>query len=233
MTATQQRPPSTDGAKAGLAALGQLRPTRAQLRRSRARVGVAIALAVACGSLFALLYGSAGNRRPVLALARAVPAGSALSASDLRTVRAAPDAGLVPIPATEARAVVGRRAAVALVPGTLLTPADLANGPVVGAGRATVGLALKAGQIPSGLEPGQAVAVVLTGPPGQARGASPGGATVLVARATVLSLAPPTASSGDATAVTVAVPDAAAAEVATAAAAGEVALVGLGPSEGG
>ena len=74
MTATQQRPPSTDGAKAGLAALGQLRPTRAQLRRSRARVGVAIALAVACGSLFALLYGSAGNRRPVLALARAVPA---------------------------------------------------------------------------------------------------------------------------------------------------------------
>ena len=35
MTATQQRPPSTDGAKSGLAALSQLRPTRAQLRRSR------------------------------------------------------------------------------------------------------------------------------------------------------------------------------------------------------
>ena len=132
-----------------------------------------------------------------------------------------------------ANRVAGVYAAVQIPAGTLLTPADLANGPVVGAGRATVGLALKAGQIPSGLEPGQAVAVVLTGPPGQARGASPGGATVLVARATVLSLAPPTASSGDATAVTVAVPDAAAAEVATAAAAGEVALVGLGPSEGG
>ena len=217
--------PGLDGQRRALSSSGPR-------RRSWARVGAGLAVAVACGSIAALLYGAAGARRPVLAVARAVQAGETISASDLTTVRVPSNPGLSPVPAQDASAVVGRQAAVPLVPGTLLTPADLSSGPILGPGLASVGFDLKAGHSPGGLVPGAVVMVVVV-PAGGGPGGGTQGPSVLVDSAKVLSLVPPSASSGNGdTEMTLAVPTALAAQVASAGAQGEVALVGLGSGGG-
>lgn len=220
--------------------LDQLAPGGAGRRRNWPRIGAAAALAVLSSSLFVLLYASAGSRQPVLALARAVPVGGVLTAADLTTARVASDPALAPIPVQEASQVIGRRAAVALVPGTLVTAHDLTSGPAVAPSSASVGLDLKAGEVPAGLAPGDAVLVVETngtspaGPGAPATAGQPaGGPTVLVDRAAVLEVAPPAAAAGSSdTTVTIEVPAGLAAAVATAAAAGDVALAGLGQAGG-
>jgi len=117
------------GSEGGFDLFEALGPARSRRRRNWPRMAAALGLAVASGALFVALYASAGARRPVLAVARAVPVGSVITASDLRAVRVAEDPGLAPIGAGAAQSVVGQRAAVALVPGTLLTRADLSAGP--------------------------------------------------------------------------------------------------------
>ena len=229
MTTTTRLAGGGNGLAPGLDGQRRTRSSGAPRRRSWARVGAGLAVAVACGSIGALLYGAAGARRPVLAVARAVHAGDTISAADLTTVRIPANPGLAPVPAQDAAAVVGRQAAVALVPGTLLTSADLSSGPVLGPGSASVGLDLKAGHSPGGLVPGAAVMVVVV-PAAAGPGGPTQGPSVLVDSAKVLSVVPPSASSGNGdTEVTLAVPAALAAEVAGAGAQGEVALVGLGP----
>lgn len=217
--------------------LQQLAPGQPTGRRNWPRVGAAAALALLCGATFVLLYSSAGARRPFLAVARPVPVDGTITAADLVTARVAPDAGLAPIPVQDTAGVIGRRAAVALVPGTLLTAGDLAAGPILGSRSSSVGLDLKPGELPAGLGVGDAVLVVETaGPsatagPGTAAGGAPSGApTVLVDHATVLSVGQPSAGAGTGdTEVTIGVPSTLAAVVVTAAAAGDVALAGLSP----
>lgn len=226
---------SADGQGAVVDLLGQLTPGRAVRRRNWSRVAAALALAVFCGGVFVILYASAGGRHPYLAVARSISAGETITASDLSVAHVQSDSALSPIPANEANAVVGHRAAVALAPGTLLTPADLASGPLLGAGEASVGLDLKPGQVPGNLSPGTSVIVIDTAgsQPASASGTS-GPGSVLVSRAAVLNVSLPTANSanGD-TEVTLAVPADVAAEVATAAAAGDIAVAALGGSGGG
>jgi hypothetical protein len=146
--------------------------------------------------------------------------------------------------------------------GSLLTLADVSTAPVVAAGSAVVGVALKDGSYPTaGLSPGDLVMVVQTagagatlaapstgsasgitvspmvsGTVGANGSAGSSGSTieggslgtgVLVASATVFSVEAPGPNSGGGTTllVSVQVPDAVAAEVSTAAAAGQVSLV--------
>ena len=221
---------SGNGQATGLELAEQLAPGRPTRRRNWPRVGAAAALAVFCGALFVLLYASAGSRHPILAVARPLAAGETITAADLRIARVPADPALSPIPANEAGAVVGRRASVALVPGTLLTPDDLASGPILGAGEASVGLDLKPSQVPAGLAPGDSVVVIETSTPGQNAAAGGSGvANVLVSQATVLSVTGPssTSANGDSD-VTVSVPAALAAEVASAASAGDIAVAALG-----
>jgi len=219
------------GSEGGFDFFDALGPSQTRRRRNWPRIGAALGLAVACGALSVALYASAGARKPVLAVARAVPAGSVITASDLRAVRVADDPGLAPIPVGAVGGVLGQHAAVALVPGTLLTRADLSGGPTIPAGWASVGLDLKAGQLPAGLIPGQTVVVVITPPAGQAASAGSGGSqgTVLVDAARVISIAWASAASNSPdTEVTLAVPAVLAPSVASAEANGQVAVVGLG-----
>lgn len=206
-----------------------LAPAKAPNRRHWARVGAAAALAIASGALFVALYSSAGSRQAVLALSKPVARGSVIEASDLRVVRVGYSGGLSSIPVSQEPAVVGRRASVTLIPGTLLSAGDLSSTPALPAGWSSVGLSLKASQMPSGLRQGQVVSVVLTPIAGQTLGKAPSSASVMVDHARVLSVAGPSASSttGD-TNVTIAVPSAYAAAVAGAEANSEVALVGQG-----
>jgi hypothetical protein len=125
-------------------------PARLESRRfGRAAIAVAgllvIVSAVAvCGLV---LYARGGTA--YLAVARPVAFGQPITAADLTTVRLAPGSVLTPIPASEQNTVVGSAAARPLEPGDLLTRAAVASGPVIAAGKRVVAVPLKAGQAPA------------------------------------------------------------------------------------
>jgi hypothetical protein len=143
----------------------------ASMRRRRWPLALVAAL-VALGSalVFAVLWLNAGNRQPVLAIARPVPAGQVLSGDDLRVVRVSSDPGIEPIPASRRREVIGQTSTSGLVPGSLLTKGQLGGSvTLLGPGQAVVGVALKGGQLPTpNLKVGDQVLIVQTPPPGAA-----------------------------------------------------------------
>lgn len=209
-----------------------LRVAPAPRRRRPALVVLAVLLIVAGALGTAGAVNRAGHRVAVLVLARDVPEGAAIAAADLSTVDVSAS-GLSDIPAAAASTVVGERAAVPLVAGTLLTRQALQAGPALGPGEEVVGLALRAGQLPAeGLSVGDHVSVVLTSAPGQAAPAAPAGAvgapgSVLVPDAVVYATAAPGPASGSSAAeiVSLAVPSALAGTLAAAGVAGQVALL--------
>lgn len=109
----------------------------------------------------AVVVARAGDRTDVLAVARNVPVGRPVTAQDVRVVSFADDPGLSPIPAADRASIVGRRAAVDLHPGDLLTRSQLS---VRGLGDSAqvVGVELKRGFVPRDeLRPGDKVAAVV------------------------------------------------------------------------
>jgi hypothetical protein len=135
-------------------------------RRPVLAVG-SVALIVACLAVFVSAYTKAGSQVSVLALVRSVPQGQIVTGSDLTTVRVSASVGIATVPAADASAVVGRRAAELLQPETLLSMNELVSDFAPPHGQSIVGLALKEGQLPaSGVAPGETVEVILTGLPG-------------------------------------------------------------------
>lgn len=125
-------------------------------------VGVVLVVGGALG--FALLASRLANRQPVLALRRSVPAGQVIKAADLKVIGIAVDGQLVGMPASARSQVVGRPAAVDLAADTMLTRADVGTGTGLDPSKAVVGLALKAGQLPTDdLGPGARVVLLDTG----------------------------------------------------------------------
>ncbi|MHB8328478.1 MAG: SAF domain-containing protein [Acidimicrobiales bacterium] len=200
-------------------------------------------------ALFVSAYLKAGHQVSVLAVARAVPEGAVLHTTDLAVARISASRGILPIPVADAAAVVGRRAAVSLVPGGLLTLGDLSDAPTLPEGEAIVGVAAKSSQLPaSGVVPGETVDVVLTGLPGSPAVIVGGSAsstpsssgsvqsllptlagTVLAPDVTVAGVGLQTSTNTDTTNVSLLVPLALAPVVASASAAGQVALVVVAP----
>jgi SAF domain len=192
------------------------------LRRQRNVPGaVPGALAVVvCAFAVGAWASSVGQRTAVLVVAKDVPAGAVITGSDLTSAGVAAGHSVVAIPASDSAQVVGRVAAERLVAGTLVVRAELATGPLVPAGSSVVGLALKPGMFPAGLEPGDRTAVVVT-PTNSGSGSS--GGSVLVGGATVSQMGP--SPDGQSTLVSVVVPSSDAGAVASAGAQGSVSLV--------
>lgn len=188
------------------------------------RTALGVILVVGLGAAFGLKYTEAGHRTAVLAVARAVPAGQAVTAADITEARVSADASLRPVPASERDSVIGRTTAVALVPGTLLTRAALSTGAAVPAGRDVVGLSLKAGQVPLGIGAGDAV-VVVRAPTSPGAGADPGAPVVVARNARVLAVQAASTTSGATTVVSVMVDAADAVTVAAAGATGQASVV--------
>ncbi|WP_441249034.1 SAF domain-containing protein [Kitasatospora sp. McL0602] len=132
-------------------------------RRRPAVLAMAVALIAAGGLGGAVLYNSTGQRIAVLALARDVPMGQALTADDLVVARIAGDPALHPLDARDKNRTVGLRATTDLRRGGLLLNADVSAAPVITPGQVTVGLAAKHSQLPATrLQPGLRVLVVST-----------------------------------------------------------------------
>ncbi|MGC4745183.1 SAF domain-containing protein [Micromonospora sp. DT201] len=136
------------------------------VRQRRVRpglLGLAVLLIALGGLGAAFAVTSVRATGSYLAVARDVEVGREISASDLVTVQVAGGQGLRPVPAGRLDEVVGKRAAVALVPGTLLTLGQITDDPLLGPGQQQIALGLKTAQVPARqLHPGDKVLLVST-----------------------------------------------------------------------
>jgi len=138
-------------------------PWRAARRRRRLPYLTAGGLlVVACVLAFAWTSAELSDRVAVLAVARPVAAGQPITAADLKQVMAVRSPELTWIAASDAHEVLGRTAAVPLVPDTLLTAALIGEPRFPPPGQTLASVALKPGQYPRQLGPGAHVAVYLT-----------------------------------------------------------------------
>jgi hypothetical protein len=220
-------------------------------RSKRPLMAAASALVVfASIAAFSGIYSSAGHQSAVLIVTGTIQQGQRITTADLGQASVSISKGVDPILVSNAPELSGKRASVTIPAGSLLTLGDITGSPVVPAGDAVVGIALKAGQLPStGLVAGEQVMVVQTASPGtplnsaiDSSGTSSGasgsestdsdngsvGSTgVLVSQATVFDVEAPQQNDagGGATLISVVVASTLGAEVATAAAADQISVV--------
>ena len=221
-TATIPSQPPVGSSRAGGAGLlGTALPTR---ERHNGRIALAVVLIVGLAGGGAYLYSSAGSKTPVVEVVRQVQVGQALQRADLTTIDVS--GPVTAFGGGRLEELVGQRAAVTLVPHTLLQKAMVAQGQTLQTGQAQVGVAVTSGQIPAdGLEPGDVVRVLRLPNKDAAGTAGPASVpAVLAARATVFSSVPDPTTNG-ATLLTLMVPDANSNQIAAASGAGLVALV--------
>ena len=203
---------------------------RTPLPTRQRRVGwttLGAVLVVGLGLVFGYLYSTAGSKEPVVVVTAPVAVGAVIDRSDLSTVDVAGD--ITAIAGANLDSVVGQRAAVGLLPGTVLQRSMVTDADPIPAGRAQVGVAVKGGQLPAdGLAPGDRVQVLRL--PGQVAGAGdPAAPVVLVPAATVFAAHQDPVQPGT-TLLTLVVPADVAPPVAAASAAGAVAVVKVGAS---
>ncbi len=190
---------------------------RRRSRLSEIVIGVVVVLVFGLGVV--LWHASSTRTEAVLVLARSVRAGEALEAGALTSEAVQVGGGVDHVAASDAGRVVGKVATTDLAAGTLVSPGLFVAQPVVPAGSTVVAAALAPGQFPTfGLRPGEAVTAIRTGD----RSAVDDSGFVLT-RATVfeIRILDDTARTWI---VSLLVPDAAAAPVASAAAAKTLSL---------
>jgi hypothetical protein len=130
--------------------------------RERRPALAALAVLLILGGALAttLLVMRSGDRVSAVRIVEQVGAGQRIPASAIEEVQIA-DTGIDYVPWRFNERVLQTYAAVTLLPGTLLTDQMVTtDSDRVGPGKAVVGLALKAGQVPAGLTKGDVVQVV-------------------------------------------------------------------------
>ncbi len=147
---------------------------RLRARRRPALLAAGAAL-VALGALSAAyLVQVVSASHPVVAVVRPVAAGAALQRADLAVAQVQSDPALAPVPGSRIDALVGKRAAVALPAGSLLTADAVTDALPPATGQSLVGVALSPAQLPAEpLAAGDRVRVVDT--PGSAGAAASAG----------------------------------------------------------
>jgi Flp pilus assembly protein CpaB len=191
-------------------------------------VVVGVLLVLGCALAFTDASLHLGSREEVLVVAQPVAAGQVLSSTDLRAARVSTGSGLDVVLSGQEAAVVGRRAAVALVAGSLLTASEVGSSPLAGSGFDVVAVGLKAGAYPPELAPGDRVQIV---PVASSTSGGTGTASVTSGspvRATVLSVEAAASDSDNPTVFSLQVSTSDADEVASLAAAGQASLVEVG-----
>ncbi|MCG5215511.1 SAF domain-containing protein [Streptosporangium sp. KLBMP 9127] len=94
-----------------------------------------------------------------LAVQTHLPSGHTLAKKDLRVVKAVVGPDVTFIPADRAEEIVGRQLTVPLVSGAVLTEANLGKATFPQPGQALIGVAVKPGQYPPDVAPGDRVAL--------------------------------------------------------------------------
>jgi hypothetical protein len=167
MSLTTDRPNAATTAPATMApaTMAVESPARRLPPRRRSPMLAALGvLLVVLGALGAwVIVGALTSSGACLAVAQDAPVGTKITAAHLRVVQVNSPVGLAPIKAAERDTVIGRYAKVDLVPGTLLTAAQLTDTAFPGPGENLVGLELKPSQLPGqALRRGDKVLLVIT-----------------------------------------------------------------------
>lgn len=150
--------PKVDGAAATSTAQGFQPAAR---RRNRVAAGVALAAIAIGGNLY--VYASLDASEPVVQTVRDVPAGEQITADMLRTVDVDVDSTVNVIPGDRLDSLVGSYAKVRLVAGSLVTPEALQPNPLVTAGTSVVAIQVSDGSLPIGLRERVPVLLVVPG----------------------------------------------------------------------
>jgi len=140
----------------------------ARLRRVDLRVvvGLAVLLVGVAGTLGVVQR--AGERTAVLVVARDVPAGQVIGEGDVRAAELGLAPGVATLGVGERGRVVGQVATVPLAAGQILSPSFVADRLPLAAGQALMSVAVAPEHAAAGaLQPGDRVAVVASGRPGQ------------------------------------------------------------------
>jgi hypothetical protein len=209
------------------------KPPRVVRERKPALAALALLLIVGGALGAAYLVVQNGHRVAAIEITQPLGPGQQIPLSALREVEIAPGEGLGYVPWGEASQVTQFYAATAIPAGTLLSSQMVARSDDIDAGKAVVGLALKDGQLPDGLQVGDRVSVYQVSDAAQSCPGTAGG--MLAANAVVLGIsAPAAAASQSAIDVRVALAPAAAGAVACNAANGNVAVAMIPqPGSGG
>lgn len=170
------------------------RPPRAARERKPALAALALLLIVGGALGAAYLVVQNGQRVSAIEITQQLGPGQQIPASALHEVQIAASGGPSYVPWSEAGQVTGFFAATAIPPGTLLTNLMVARSNNLAAGRDVVGLALKDGQLPDGLQVGDHVNIYQVSSSAQSCPGTSGG--MLAGNAIVLQVtAPATATS--------------------------------------
>lgn len=199
--------------------VGERLPRMRRPRRPALAAGGVI-LVLLCGMTSAALATSGDQQVRVLTLSHDVQAGQVLSADDLTTADIS-GSGVKALSAAGLDNVVGQTATATLPAGTLLNPSMLSSSPLPAAGLQLVAVAVKPGGVPQQAVPGRDVSLIRV-PSANAGDAKGAVATILVAKARLVSTSKEDASGLQI--LSVEVPQAATLAVAQASAAGSIAV---------
>lgn len=195
VTTTRFEPPKPAAQANGHGAAGWAPPQargaalpKVQRQRRPFMAILAVLLIFGTAAVFASAYMSSSKRTPVLTIKRDVIAGQIIQREDLGTAEMA-GSGVTAIQVAAAPSVIGKTAAVDLRAGTLLNTAMFSGETIPAKGEAVVGVALKAGFLPSSLPEGATVQIVLVPLPSATQEqAAVGADVVLVKEARVLNI---------------------------------------------
>jgi Flp pilus assembly protein CpaB len=150
---------------------------------------LAVLLTLGSGLAFVVLWLNAGDRKPVLAVARDVPEGQMIQRDDLTVVRVSADPGIDPVPASRRDEVLGQRANTTLLAGMLLTEGAVGGEGGVDTGMAVIAVPIAIEKLPSPaqLDAGDTVLVYETGGTAGGGGGDEAAGTIL-AEARVLAV---------------------------------------------
>lgn len=228
MTSMVDRPTEVGHDRQGqgsLAPSSSLLPVPAKPRR-RWGLFAAMAALVCLGALGNVwLHQATSNARQVVAARSMIERGTVVTRDQLMTVQIGVDPALHSVPASELSSLVGKRAAVDVAAGTLVTTEATTDKQIPGAGHSLVGVGVMPAMMPGPpLMAGDRIRIVTA--PAQQGAAGPAEAPTTVAAVVVSTAATgPTSGQGAQTVITVDVPSGDAAQLAAMAATGKVAVV--------
>jgi hypothetical protein len=202
-TLTRGAQPAHDNGRRRPTAPGSRRPPQVARERKPALAALALLLIVggALGAAYLVLQN--GHRVAAIEITQPLGAGQRIPPSALREVDIAVGGGLSYVPWNEAGQVSQFYAASAIPAGTLLGNSMVARVNGLATGKAVIGLALKDGQLPDGLQAGDHVNLYQVSDATQSCPGAPG--STLASNAVVLGISvPPAATSAPAIDVRVA-----------------------------
>ena len=161
-------------------------------RPALAALAVLLIIGGALGAGFLVIQ--SGKRVAAIEISRQIGAGQQIPLSALQQVQITAGSGLAYVPWAEASQVARYFTVATIPPGTLLTREMVTTTGTSVAGRAVLGLALKDGQLPHGLQDGDHIDIYQVS---DAQETCPGGSGgTLAADAVVLAIGAPSATSG-------------------------------------